>query len=79
MDPFNISPATQAEEITPEDETYTTPTRGLYVGGSGDVKVIMQNGTTVTFAGLAAGVIHPICCVLIFDTDTNATDIVALR
>ena len=74
-----ITPAAAAEEITPDDDSRITPTRGLYVGVSGDVKVIMLDGTTVTFTGLAAGVIHPICCVLIFDTDTTATDIVALR
>ncbi|MGD2077623.1 MAG: hypothetical protein PVH18_04540 [Chloroflexota bacterium] len=79
MDPFNTSPAAEAITVTPADATYIEPTRGLYVGVSGDVKVIMLDGTTVTFTGLAAGVIHPICCVLVFDTDTTATNIVALR
>ena len=73
-----ISPAARAAAVTPADATYITPTRGLYVGVSGDVKVIMLDGTTVTFVGLVAGVIHPITCVLIYDTDTTATDIVAL-
>ena len=75
----NISPASEAVAVTPADATYLTPTRGLYVGVSGDVKVIMLDGTTVTFTGLAAGVIHPIQCVLVFSTDTTATNIVALR
>jgi hypothetical protein len=75
----NISPAAAAAAVTPNDSTRIAPTRGLYCGVSGDVKVIMLDGTTVTFTGLAAGVIHPICCVLVFSTDTTATNIVALR
>ena len=75
----NISPAGEAIAVTPSDVTRFTPTRGIYVGVSGDVKVIMLDGTTVTFTGLAGGIIHPIQCVLIFATDTTATNIVALR
>ena len=75
----NISPAAAAAAVTPGDATYIDPTRGLYVGVSGDVKVIMVDGTTVTYTGLAAGIIHPISCVLVYSTDTTATNIVALR
>lgn len=74
----NISPSAAAVAITPNDTTRITPTRGLYVGVSGDVKVIMLDGTTVTFTDLAAGVIHPITCVLVYSTGTTATNIVAL-
>lgn len=79
MDPFNTSPAAEAASVTVHDTNLIEPTRGLYVGVSGDVKVTMLDGTAVTFVGLAAGVIHPICCVQVFDTGTTATDIVALR
>jgi len=79
MDISSITPPAAAEAITPADATYITPTRGVYVGVSGDLKVIMLDGTAVTFVGLAAGVIHPIVCVLIYDTGTTATSIVALR
>ena len=75
----NISPAGEAAAVTPNDATYIDPTRGLYVGVSGDIKVIMQDGTTVTFVGLSSGIVHPISCVLVYSTDTTATDIVALR
>jgi hypothetical protein len=75
----NISPAGAAIAVSPHDTTRFEPTRGLYVGVSGDVKVIMLDGTTVVFTSLAAGVIHPIQCVLVFSTDTTATNIVALR
>jgi hypothetical protein len=39
----------------------------------------MLDGTTVTFTALTAGIIHPICCVLVYATDTTASNIVALR
>lgn len=74
----NISPSAAAAAVTPHDTNRISPTRGLYVGVSGDVKVIMLDGTTVTFTGLAAGVIHPITCVLVCSTGTTATNIVAL-
>lgn len=74
-----ITPVASAAAITPHDSNRITPTRGLYIGVSGDVKVIMLDGSTVTFTGLAAGVIHPICCVLVYNTGTTATNIVALR
>ena len=75
----NISPAGEAAAVTPADATYLEPTRGIYVGVSGDVKVKMLDGTTITFTALAAGIVHPISCILIFSTDTTATNIVALR
>ena len=79
MSTHNISPAAAAIAVTPHDTTRLEPTRGLYCGVSGDVKVIMLDGTTVLFTALAAGIVHPISCVLVYSTDTTATNIVALR
>ena len=53
----------------------TYPSIGLYVGVSGDVKVVTTDGYTVTMVGLAAGVWHPIQCKQIFTTGTTATSI----
>jgi hypothetical protein len=77
LDP-RIIPAEKYIALTPNDSTNLTPTRGLYVGVSGDVKVISIDGNTVTFIGLAAGEIHWISCTRVFATDTDATDIVAI-
>ena len=74
----NITPSAEAAAVTPHDTARIKPTRGLYCGVSGDVKVIMLDGTTVTFTGLAAGVVHPLTVVLVYSTDTTATNIVAL-
>lgn len=75
----NISPSASAAAVTPHDTNRINPTRGLYVGVSGDLKVMMLDGTAVTFVGLAGGVIHPITCVMVYSTGTTATGIVALR
>ena len=73
-------PAIHAFAITAhntDDLAYVT--RGLYVGVSGDVKVDMRGGeSAVVFTGLAAGVIHPLRVKRVYDTDTDATNIVGV-
>lgn len=87
----NLSPVVMAQAVTPSDSTdlqYTT--RGLYVGGAGNVTVDMYgplnpngpdrslNPVTVTFTGVTAGSILPIACRRVRSTGTTATGIVAL-
>lgn len=73
-------PAASAVAITPSDSVdLETPTRGLYVGAAGNVKVDMvDNGTAIVFTGLAAGVIHPIRCKRVYSTGTSATGLVGV-
>ena len=72
------SSATGAIAGVPNDSTTFSPTKGLYVGVSGDVAVTMENGQDVTFVGLAAGIIHPISVIKVKATGTTATSIVAV-
>ena len=74
------SNALGAVAVTPSDTTdlATVPTKGIYVGASGDVKVDMADGTTVTFTSLADGMIHPISCKRVYATGTSATGILAV-
>jgi hypothetical protein len=79
MQPGLESPAGFAMAITPNDgEDLAHATRGIYVGASGDLKVTLAGRTTVTFVDLAAGMIHPLRVVRVFDTDTDATGIVGV-
>jgi hypothetical protein len=72
-------PASGAVEVTPSDGSdLAVFTRGIYVGASGDVVVTTVGGNVVTFVGLAAGMIHPICARRIWSTGTTATDIVGV-
>mgnify|MGYP000353769980 CR=1 FL=1 len=73
------SPAEKATAITPNDSAdLANATRGLYVGVSGNVKLTLVGGTTVTFANLAAGTIHPLRVQRIHDTDTTATGLIGV-
>lgn len=74
------SPARSAFAITPNDGAdVANVTRGLYVGVSGDVSIILAgDSAAVTFVGLAAGVIHPIRAKRVRATGTTATSIVGV-
>jgi hypothetical protein len=74
------SPYLSAIAVTPSDsqKLSATPTKAIYVGGGGNLKVLTQNGETTTLDGLLVGVIYPLAVVQIFATSTTATNIVAL-
>lgn len=72
-------PFTNAVAVTPSDSAdLTYVTRGLYVGATGTVKVIMQDSGTVTFAGVPAGTLLPIRATRVYSTGTTASTILAL-
>jgi hypothetical protein len=68
--------AHHAVSVTTSDATVIPVTRFLYIGTSGNVKVRMASGATVTFVG-AHGV-FPIQVDMVYLTGTTATDMVAL-
>lgn len=73
------SPALNAEAVTPSDSvSLTNDSRGLYVGGAGNISVLMSGGTSVTFTGVVAGSILPIRVNRINATSTTATNMVSL-
>lgn len=73
------SPASDGFAVTKSDSTvFTQPTRGLYVGGGGDVAVRMVSGAAVTFVGVPTGSVLPIRVDKVLSTGTDATDIVGL-
>ncbi|QOT13723.1 hypothetical protein JNUCC32_31035 (plasmid) [Paenibacillus sp. JNUCC32] len=72
--------AVDAQAVTPNNNANLTrgATKGLYVGGSGDVVVVMAGGSEVKFTGLAAGIVHPLSVVRVKATGTTAVGIVAV-
>lgn len=74
------APANEAAAITPHDtNTLASVTRGIYVGGDGDLTVDMAaTGTSVLFKAVKAGTILPIRATRVYDTGTDATYLVAL-
>jgi hypothetical protein len=66
--------------VTPDDDAdLDFVTLGLWVGGAGDVAVVMESGDTVTFEAVTAGTLLPIRVSRVLETDTDATSIVGLR
>ena len=82
---FN-GPVAKAVAVTPDDanDLAAGATRALYIGGAGNIVVIMRDerrygGTnTVTFTGVPAGTILPISVARVAATLTTATAIIAL-
>lgn len=71
-------PAYDMATVTASDTANINPTRGVYIGGAGDLKVDTAGGTTITLSATAAGSILPISVKRIYATGTTATNIVAL-
>lgn len=74
-----VDPASNAAAVTPNDSTDLTYTsRAIFVGGAGNLAIIMAGGQTVTFVGVQAGAIIPIRASRVMSTNTTATSIVAV-
>lgn len=70
--------ARSASAVTPNDSTDIDATKALYVGTTGNIKVIMADGgSAVTFTNCAVGY-HPLRVTRVYSTDTTASGIVAL-
>lgn len=73
-------PSRYALAVTPHDTTEIAGgqlTRGLYVGGAGNLVAVI-GGNAITFTAVPAGSILPIRCTRVNSTNTTATSIVAL-
>ena len=73
-----IRPGEHAAVVTPNDSTdLAAPSRLLIVGGSGDLRVTMVGGETVTIPSMPAGA-FPLAVKRVFSASTTATDITAI-
>lgn len=75
------APAENAAAITPNDTTdLPDTTRAIYVGGAGNLAVIMAGGgATITLTGVLAGMIYPLRVARVLATGTTATGLIGLR
>ena len=72
-------PAVYSDAISPsDDDELATVSRALFVGGAGDVAVVMLSGDAVTYAGVTAGSFLPIRVKQVKATGTTATLILNL-
>lgn len=75
-----LAPALDYAAITPHDSTDFVGfvTRGIYVGGAGNVVAVRYDDTPITFSGVPAGTVLPIRARRVNNTSTTATLLVAL-
>ena len=79
------APALNGEEVSPDDGTdLTFVSRAIWVGGAGNLEVVMVGdkgaaGATLSITGIPAGTLLPLAVTRIKATGTTATAIVALR
>jgi hypothetical protein len=72
-------PAKGGFEVNPNNTTvFTEMPRALYVGGAGNLAVVMHDGTALTFTGVTAGSFLPIRVRQVKSTGTTASAILGL-
>jgi len=78
--PYDITPVRRAAAVTASDSTVIETTRGIWVGGAGNLAVRFSDdrATSITLTGVPAGTLLPISVVQVMSTNTTATSIVAL-
>jgi hypothetical protein len=78
--PVYQTPAGNAAAVTPHDTNgLASFSRGVYVGGGGNLQVVMAlNSATVNFASVAGGSLLPIRVSRVQSSGTTATAIVAV-
>lgn len=78
---LTLRPARHAFAVTPSDSADLTPrfaTKGLFVGGAGNLNIDTMDGKTVLMTGIPAGAFVPVQVKRVRSTSTTATNIVAL-
>ena len=74
----NPNPYEYATAITPSDTVNIgKTTRAIYVGVSGNITAVMEDGSAVLFKAVPVGIL-PIRAIRVNETATAATDMVAL-
>jgi len=73
------APFFRAAAITPSDVTVIENTRGIYVGGAGNVAVkLAESPAAVNLVAVPVGTILPIQAIMVLATGTTATNLIAL-
>lgn len=72
-------PALDGAAITTSDTVnFSYVARGIYIGVTGDVVIVNQSGSVLTFKNAQQGSILPIRCMRVNATNTTATNLIAL-
>jgi hypothetical protein len=73
------APSMDGFAITPADGSdLTVITRAIYVGGGGDLTVVMRSGAKLTFSAVPQGTILPVRASRVMATATTATLLIGM-
>ena len=73
------APPEHGAAVVPDDaRDLAAVTRALYVGGAGDLAVVMADGTRLVFGAVPAGTLLPVRVARVLATGTSATRVVGL-
>jgi len=76
---LNTNPSSSMVAITPSDTVnINQTTRGIYVGGGGNISVVLQDSSVVLLVAVQTGSVLPIEVIRVNATNTTATNLVAL-
>ncbi|MEM9700241.1 MAG: hypothetical protein AAF943_15790 [Pseudomonadota bacterium] len=76
-EPEIIAPISAGEAATPGTD-FRSISRGIFIGGTGDIRLRMKNGEELLFRNAQAGVVYPFQAQQVVASGTTASDIVAL-
>ena len=72
-------PATFGFVINPSDDSFLEElTRGIWVGGSGNIILMLSSGRVIPLVGVVAGTLIPVKAKKVYATGTTATNLVAM-
>jgi len=73
-----LVPIANAASVTPSDTVdLSTPSRQLFIGTGGNLKVTLLGGQTLTYTNVPSGADFPRRVVRVWATGTTATNIIA--
>ena len=65
-------------DVSGADQAFNRLTRGIWVGSTGNIAVVMASGRATTFTNVPDGSLLPIAASSVLQTGTTAGDVVAL-
>lgn len=75
--PLHVNAATSGAAITPSDTT-EVDFNGIYVGGAGNLTVILLDGSEVTLTAVIVGTVYPLRVTKV-KAATTATNLLGLK
>jgi hypothetical protein len=67
-----------AVAITPSNTVNLTNPSVVYVGSTGNVRVLTAQGDDVTFSNVPAGAVLPVQVIRVYSTSTTATNLIGI-